>query len=81
MWLEEFEGQINDAFNTSNHLEEISVYSNVIRLRILNRNILVDFLPGTKASINTVLAKTPVTITYENELAAFRNHVNHNFLP
>ena len=52
-----------------------------MRLRILNRKILADFLQANKASINLELFKTPVAITYENALAAFRNQVNQNFLP
>ena len=50
-----------------------------MRLRILNRKILSDFLQATKASINLELAKTSVTITYTNALAAFHNQVNHKF--
>ena len=41
----------------------------------------MDFLQTNKASINLELAKTPVTITYEKALAAFRNQVNQKFLP
>ena len=52
-----------------------------MRLRILNRNILVDFLQATKAFINMELAKTPVTITYENALSALSNKDNHKFPP
>ena len=52
-----------------------------MRLRILNRKILADFLQATKASINLDLAKTPVTITYDNTLAEFRNQFNHKFPP
>ena len=52
-----------------------------MRIRILKIKILADFLQSTKASINLELAKTPVTITYEHSLAAFRNQVNHKFLP
>ena len=50
-------------------------------LCILNRKIFIDFLQATKASINFELAKTPVSITYENELAVFCNQVNQKLLP
>ena len=50
-------------------------------LRILNRKIVADFLPAAKAYINLELAKTPVTITYENWTATFRNQANHKFPP
>ena len=46
-----------------------------MRLRILNIRILVDLLQTTKAYIKLELDKTPVTITYENTLAALYNPV------
>ena len=52
-----------------------------MRLCTLNIKILADLLQATKASINLELAKTPVTIKYENELAAFRNQANQKFPP
>ena len=52
-----------------------------MRPRIINRKILTDFLQATKASIKLELDKKPLTITYENALAAFRNQVNHKFPP
>ena len=66
MRWDEFERQLTNEFNTYNCLEKRSVHSNDTRLRILNRKILVDFLQATKLYINLDLAKTPVTITYEN---------------
>ena len=81
MWWDEFERQITDAFNTYDYLEKMSIHSNDMILRILNKKILADFLQATKASINLELAKTPVTITYENELTTFRNQVNHKSPP
>ena len=76
MWWGKFEGQLNDEFKTYYCLEKKIVHSNDMRLRILNRKILADFLQATKASINLDLAKTPVTITYDNTLAEFRNQFN-----
>ena len=54
---------------------------NDMRLHLLNRKILADFLQATKASINLELAKTISTITYENTLAAFHNKFNQEFPP
>ena len=81
MWWDEFEKQKTNSFNTYDRLEKRSVHSNDIILLILNRKILADFLQETKACINLGLANTPVTITYDNALAAFRNQVNQKFLP
>ena len=52
-----------------------------MRLLILNRYILVDFLQANKSSSKLELAKTLVTITYENKLAALCNQVNQKLLP
>ena len=52
-----------------------------MRPHIINRKILTDLLQATKASIKLELDKKPLTITYENALAAFRNQVNHKFPP
>ena len=65
MWLDEFEGKLIDSFNTYDCLEKRSVHPNEMRLHILNRKILADFLRANNASINLELSKTPVTITYE----------------
>ena len=81
MWWDKFERQITDAFNTYDRLEKRSVHSNNMRLRILNRKILADLFQATKSSIKLELTKTPVTITYENALAAFHNQVNQKSLP
>ena len=50
-------------------------------LRILNKNIFVDFFQTTQASIKLDLAKTSVMIIYENTLAAFHNQINQKFSP
>ena len=81
MWWDEFERQLTDAFNTYDRLERRAVHSDAMKLRILNRKILADFLQTTKASINLELARVPITMTYENALSAFRNQVNQKFPP
>ena len=81
MWWDEFERQLTDAFNTYDRLEKRTVHSDAMKLRILNRKILADFLQATKASINLELARVPVTMTYEKALAAFRDQVNQKFPP
>ena len=50
-----------------------------MRVHVLNRKILAGVLQATKASMNLELAKTPLMITYENELNAFRNQFNQKF--
>ena len=79
IWQDEFERKLTDAFNTYNCLEKRSVHSNDMRLRILNKKYLSGFPPINQSIYN--LAKTPVTITYENTLSIFCNQVNQNLLP
>ena len=81
MWWNKFERHITNEFNIYDLLEMRRVHSNDMRLSILNIKILADLLQATKASIKLDLAKTPVTITYENSPAAFRNQVNHKVPP
>ena len=79
MWWDEFERQLTDVFNAYNRHEGSMVHSEYQKLRIINRKVTADFLQATKASINIDLARIPITITYENALAAFRNQVNQKF--
>ena len=81
MWWDEFEKQLSTTFTTYDRAGQREVHLNKMKLCILNRKILADFLAATKASINLELARDPITITYEQALAAFRNQVNQKFPP
>ena len=72
---EQFELRIMNAFSTINKHENRVVYSDMQKLRILNRKINADFLHGTKTVINTELARVPMTMTFAHALASYRNAV------
>ena len=48
---------------------------------MLNRKINPDFLQATKSSINLELARTPINLSYDDALDAFRNQVNQKYPP
>ena len=52
-----------------------------MKLRILLNKIKADFLVRNRAGINIDLTKTPMTMTYEQALATFRNEVNRRSRP
>ena len=52
-----------------------------MKLRILLNKIKADFLVHTKAGINIELTKIPMTMTYEQALATFRNEGNRRSQP
>ena len=79
MYWEKFEKELNNAFNVFDRREGRQVYSDDMKLRKLVSKINVDFLSQTKAAINVELTKTPVTMTYDSALTAFRNQVNQKY--
>ena len=81
MWWEEFERQLSYAFNTYTRKEGRNVHSEEMKLRILTKKINADFLGHIKAAIMVEMTKTPVTMTFEQALANFRNEVNLKFPP
>ena len=81
MWWEEFERQLTSAFTIYDKKEEHKVHSNEMRLCILCKKVNVDFLLHTKAAIMVEMTKTPMTMTYDQALANFRNQVNNKFSP
>ena len=81
MWWEEFEKQLTGAFVAYNKSEQREVHSDGMKLRILLGKIKADFLGNTRAGINIELSKTPMTMTYNTALAAFRNEVNNRHPP
>ena len=81
MWWDEFEKKLTMAFVTYDKREKRQVYSNEMKLRILCQKVNADFLHATRQIINIDLTRTPVTMTYEQALASFRNEVNRKFPP
>ena len=81
MWWGEFEKRMTLAFTAYERHEQREVHSNQMKLQILCSKINADFLQHTKASINMELTKEPITMTYEQALASFRNEVNRKFPP
>ena len=79
MWWDKFERLLNDAFQVYDRREGREVHSNHMKLRILTKKIGADFLAQAKASINLELSKVPITLTYEEALATFRNQVNQKY--
>jgi hypothetical protein len=77
MWWEEFEKQLMSAFTTYKKREGRVVHSPEMKLSTLLAKVHADFLTHVKASIGTELTRQPITLTYEQALAAFRNEVNH----
>ena len=75
MCWEQFELRLVSAFSTINKHEHRVVYSDMQKLRILNRKIHADFLHSTKTVINTELARIPMTMTFTHALASYRNAV------
>ena len=81
MWWDEFERRLTDAFITYDKHEKRSVHSDNKKLRILHRKINAEFLQATKSSINIEHARTPVNLSYDDDLAVFRNQVNQKYPP
>jgi hypothetical protein len=81
MWWTLFEKLLNEAFTIYNRKEGREVHSEHMKLRILCKKVTADFLPTAKATVQLQLAKDPITITYDEALASFRNQVNLKYPP
>jgi hypothetical protein len=82
MWWAEFEKQLRLAFVLYNKREGRVVHYQEMKLRILlTTKVTADFLMPIKAGIVIDLERIPMTLTYEQALAAFHNKVNHKFPP
>ena len=81
MWWEEFEKRLNHAYNVYNKVEGREVHSLPMKLRTLLTKVNADFLGHTKAAIEMEMTRTPITLTYAQALANFRNEVNRKFPP
>ena len=81
MWWSEFEKCLTRAFNAYVEREGLIVHSDPMKIRMLINNIKADFLTSTKAQLEIELSRTPMTVTYEQALALFRNMVNQMHPP
>ena len=72
MWWAEFEKRLTRAFNAYVKREGRIVHSDSMNIRMLI-DIKADFLTPTKAQLEIELSRTPMTITYDQLLALFRN--------
>jgi len=81
MWWSEFEKRLTRAFNAYVKREQRIVHSDSMKMRMLIDKIKADFLTPTKAQLEIELSRTPMTITYNQSLALFRNMVNQKHPP
>jgi Reverse transcriptase (RNA-dependent DNA polymerase) len=81
MWWSEFEKKLTRAFNAYVKREGRIVHSDSMKIRMLIDKIKADFLTPTKAQLEIELSRLPMTITYDQSLALFRNMVNQKHPP
>jgi hypothetical protein len=81
MWWAEFEKRLTRAFNAYVKREQRIVHSDPMKIRMLIDKIKADFLTPTKAQLEIELSRVPMTMTYEQSLALFRNMVNQKHPP
>jgi hypothetical protein len=76
MWWTEFEKRLTRAFNAYVKREGWIVHSDSMKIRMLIDKIKADFLTPTKAQLEIELSWMPMTMTYKQSVALFRNMVN-----
>ena len=81
MWWEQFEIDLDFAFNAYSRSEGRDIHSESMRLRILTKKVNADFLATSKAAIMTQMTAIPMNMTYIQALATFRQEVNRKFPP
>ena len=81
MWWSEFEKRLTRAFNAYVKREGRIVHSDSMKIRMLIDKIKADFLTPTKAQLEIELSRMPMTITYNQAIALFRNMVNQKHPP
>ena len=81
MWWSEFEKKLTRAFNAYVKQEGCVVHSDEMKICMLIDKIKADFLTPTKAQLEIELSRVPLTITYDQSLALFRNMVNQKHPP
>ena len=81
MWWEQFEIELDFAFNAYSRSEGRDMHSESMKLRILTKKVNADFLATSKAAIMTQMTAIPMNMTYIQALATFRQEVNRKFPP
>ena len=81
MWWDQFEIDLNFAFNAYVKKEGRHVHSEEMKLRILLKKVKADFLTSCKSTIEVALSATPMVMTYEHALSTFRHAVNAKHPP
>ncbi len=81
MWWSEFEKRLTRAFNAYVKREGRIVHSDEMKFRMLIDKIKPDFLVPTKVQLEIELLRVPLTITYNQSLALFRNMFNQKHPP
>jgi hypothetical protein len=81
MYWDLFEQELTHAYTIYDRREGRVVHSNEMKLRALISKVDADFLNATKAGIGIELTRIPMTMTFEQALASFRNEVNRKFPP
>lgn len=57
------------------------MHSDSMKIRMLMVKMKADFLVPTKAQLEIELSRTPMTVTYDQALALFRNMFNQKHPP
>lgn len=81
MWWAEFEKRLTRAFNAYNKHERREVFSDAMKIRKLLRLMKADFLDAVTAQLNIELQRVPMTVTYDQAIALYRNAVNAKYPP
>ena len=81
MWWDEFEIQLNFAWNVYDKKERRQVHSEVMKLRTLQKKIKADFLTSSKATIDVALAAVPMVTTYDQAIKSYRQVVSAKYPP
>ena len=81
MWWDQFEIDLNFAFNAYSRKEGRDMHTDDMKLRTLNKKVTADFLSLTKSSIKIQMTAIPMNMTYIQALAAYRQEVNLKFPP
>ena len=81
MWWIEFERRLNLAFQTYVKREGRVVHSDEMKLHTVLDKVKCQWINPIKATIAVRLSESPVMITYDKTLRAFKSEVNKKFPP
>jgi hypothetical protein len=79
MWWDQFEARLTNAFAILDKDAGHQIYTDVMKLRMLNTKVKADFLTTMKTNIEIQMNVTPMTMNYEAALTNYRNIVNQRF--